>query len=148
MRTSSAKAKGRRLQDFIRDTFRYIFKEQLEPDDIKCAIMGTSGTDIVLSPAAKKLIPFDIESKNQENVSIPAALRQASANAKPGRVPLVVFKKNHGKVYVALEYDAFMKLIYKADIQQITEAIKKQEAELKPDVTVEPPKYDVFKEGV
>ena len=56
MKASSSKAKGRRLQDFVREKLRSIFTS-LEDDDIKSAIMGESGEDIKLSPAAKKRVP-------------------------------------------------------------------------------------------
>lgn len=69
MKTRSAKAKGRRLQDSVRKLLLENFP-QLEDDDIKTAIMGESGEDIHLSPAARKLIPYSIECKNQEALSI------------------------------------------------------------------------------
>ena len=64
MKTASKKAKGRKLQDFVRDKLRGLFNN-LEEDDIKSAIMGESGEDIKLSPAARKLIPYSFECKNQ-----------------------------------------------------------------------------------
>lgn len=113
MKTHSAKAKGRFLQDKVRDTFRFIFKNKgLEDADIKSAIMGTSGCDIVLSPAAKRLIIFDIEVKNQEKLNINEALKQAESNSTKNRIPLLVFHKNHGKVYCALEFDSLIELLY------------------------------------
>ena len=62
MKTRSAKAKGRRLQNKIRDLLLEEFKE-LEPDDIRTAIMGETGEDIKLSPAARKKIPYSFECK-------------------------------------------------------------------------------------
>ena len=112
MKTSSAKAKGRVLQDFIRDVFRDIFRDVLEKDDITSRIMGCSGTDIILSPQASKLIPFSIESKNQEKFSINKSLRQAIDNAEDDRIPLVVFSKNRDDIYVSLKFNDFIKLIY------------------------------------
>jgi hypothetical protein len=109
--TRSRKAKGRKLQDYVRETLRYIFRNKLEDDDIKCAIMGQNGEDLVLSPAAKKLIPFAIECKNQEKLNIHSALKQAETNAKD-RIPLLIFTKNRTKKYVALEYHTFLKLMY------------------------------------
>ena len=47
MKTRSAKAKGRRLQNKIRDLLLEEFKD-LEPDDIRTAIMGETGEDIKL----------------------------------------------------------------------------------------------------
>jgi len=112
MRTSSAKAKGRRLQDFVRDIFRDIFRDKLEQDDITSRQMGGSGTDVVLTPASKKLIPFDIEAKNQEKFNLNEAMKQAIHNAKPGRIPVVVFSKNQDDVYIALKFIDLINLIY------------------------------------
>ena len=50
MKTSSAKAKGRRLQQKVRDLLLETFTE-LEPDDIRSTSMGVSGEDLQLSPA-------------------------------------------------------------------------------------------------
>ena len=69
MKTSSAKAKGRRLQQKVRDLLLETFTE-LEPDDIRSTSMGVSGEDLQLSPAARKLIPFAIECKNQEKLNV------------------------------------------------------------------------------
>ena len=41
MKTSSAKAKGRALQDWTRDTLKSLFK--FTDDDLKCAVMGETG---------------------------------------------------------------------------------------------------------
>ena len=112
MRTSSAKAKGRKLQDFIRDVFRDIFREKLDVDDITSRQMGGAGTDIVLTPSAKKVIPFDIEAKNQERFNLNEAMKQSIANSKDGRIPMVVFSKNQDDVYVSLKFIDFVKLVY------------------------------------
>ena len=128
MRTSSAKAKGRRMQDLVRDTFRHIFKEQLEPDDITSRQMGGSGVDVILTPAARKLIPFDVEAKNQEKLNVTSALQQASENAKPDRIPLLIFKRNHGKVYAALEFEHLVKLLYNQDLQKIIVEVAQEKA--------------------
>ena len=44
----SRKAKGRRLQNWVRDTLLSLFPK-LTDDDIYCAIMGERGVDIKLS---------------------------------------------------------------------------------------------------
>lgn len=107
MRASSAKAKGRRLQDYVKGQILHWFPT-LHEDDVKCAIMGESGQDIHLSPAAQKLFPFAVEAKNQERMNIWDALKQAEAHARPGLDPLVVFKRNRSEVYVALKLDDFL----------------------------------------
>ena len=86
--------------------------------------MGDSGADLKLSPAAKRQICFEFESKNQEKLNINAALQQAESNTPKGRIPLLVFHKNHGKVYCALEWEHFIKLIYNVDIVDVKAYIK------------------------
>jgi len=54
MKPRSAKNKGKRLQNAVRDMILENFT-QLEPDDVVSTLMGDSGTDIKLSPAARKL---------------------------------------------------------------------------------------------
>lgn len=109
MKPSSAKAKGRRLQQEIRDRILCAFPS-LEPDDVKCAIMGEAGEDVKLSPAARKLFPFSVEAKNTEKLAIWQALEQAEKN-RGGWEPLLVFRRNRSKTYVALEMDAFLEIL-------------------------------------
>ena len=110
MNTRSGKAKGRRLQNKIRDLLLEHFSDKLEPDDIKVAIMGESGEDIKLSPAARKLIPYSFECKNQEKLSIWSSLEQAAENSGY-YPPVLIFKRNRSKTYVVVELEEFMKLI-------------------------------------
>ena len=109
MKTRSAKAKGRRLQNKIRDLLLEEFKE-LEPDDIRTAIMGETGEDIKLSPAARKQIPYSFECKNQEKLNIWSSLEQAEENSGD-YPPILIFKRNRSKTYVTIELEEFMKLI-------------------------------------
>ena len=105
----SSKAKGRRLQNLVRDKLREKFTS-LEEDDIKSAIMGTVGEDIVLSPAAKKVIPFSFECKNVERLQFWKTVEQAEGNSN-GRTPVIVVKKNGRKPYVALPLEDWLELI-------------------------------------
>jgi hypothetical protein len=112
MKTSSAKAKGRRLQDAIRDKLRSRFlKYGLEDDDIQSAIMGESGTDVKLSPAARLSFPYSTECKNQEKINIWSAIKQAEENAPDGLEPVVFFKRNRSKTYAVIEVDHFFDLV-------------------------------------
>ena len=105
----SSKAKGRRLQNFVRDKLRDLFTS-LEPDDIKSQTMGMTGEDIVLSPAARKKIPYSIECKNVEKLNIWSALQQSEDNCND-MTPAVIFKRNHSNTYVAIPFDHFIELI-------------------------------------
>jgi len=109
MKTRSAKNKGKRLQNTVRDVLLETF-DTLEPDDIKSAIMGDSGEDIQLSPAARKLIPYSIECKNQEKLNIWSALEQAEGNKGVSK-PVLIFKRNRSKTYAVLELEDFVELI-------------------------------------
>jgi len=109
MKTRSAKNKGKRLQNKVRDILLETF-DTLEPDDIRSAVMGDSGEDIQLSPAARKLIPYSIECKNQEKLNIWSALEQAEDNSKDS-TPVLIFKRNRSKTYAVLEIEEFIKLI-------------------------------------
>ena len=109
MKTRSAKNKGKRLQNDVRDLILETFTE-LEPDDVRSTTMGDSGEDILLSPAARKLFPFSTECKNQEKLNIWSSLEQAEDNAGK-HIPLVVFKRNRSKTYVAMNIDYLMELL-------------------------------------
>ena len=112
MKTSSCKAKGRRLQDAVVKSLYENYK-QLREGDIRPAIMGESGRDVKLSPTAEDVIPFDVECKNQEKINIWAAMEQAKENVKEGRIPLVIFKRNHSKTYAILEWEHLLELLNK-----------------------------------
>ena len=109
MKPSSAKGKGRRLQNEVREKLLKSFLS-LEPDDIKCAVMGESGEDIKLSPLAQRTIPYSFECKNQERLNIWSSLEQAEENCN-GREPVLVFKRNRTKVYIAMDFEKFLTLI-------------------------------------
>ena len=108
MKSRSAKNKGKRLQNSVRDILLETFN-QLEPDDIRSAIMGESGEDIKLSPAARKLIPYSFECKNQEKLNIWSAYDQAESNSGDYE-PLVVIKRNRQKPLVVLDAEYFFQL--------------------------------------
>jgi len=109
MKTRSAKSKGRRLQNQIKELLLESFKE-LEPDDVRSAIMGETGEDIKLSPAARRQIPYSFECKNQEKINIWESLNQAEENSGD-YPPVLIFKRNRSKTYVTIELEEFIKLI-------------------------------------
>ncbi len=110
MKARSAKNKGKRLQNLLRDKLLDSMLGELEEDDIKSAIMGDSGEDIKLSPAARKLIKYSFECKNQERLHIWKALQQAEENSNE-RNPVLVFTRNRHKTYACIELDEFIKLM-------------------------------------
>ena len=109
MKPRSAKNKGKRLQNKVRDLILEKFN-QLEPDDVRSVTMGDSGEDILLSPAARKLFPFSTECKNQEKLNIWSSLEQAESNSG-NHIPIVIFKRNRSKTFVALEFEKLLELL-------------------------------------
>ena len=109
MKSRSAKNKGKRLQNKVRDLLLETFN-QLEPDDVRSAIMGEQGEDIKLSPAARRLIPYSFECKNQESLNIWSSLQQAEENSGVSS-PVLIFKRNRSKTYAVLNVEDFIKLI-------------------------------------
>ena len=114
MKVKSVKAKGRALQNLLRDKLREMFitnwtkMPKLKKDDIKSQTMGMTGEDIILSPAARKIIPYSFECKNVEKLNIWSTLDQAETNAPDNVTPIAIIKRNHSKVYVVIEFDAWI----------------------------------------
>ena len=110
MNVRSNKAKGRKLQNMVRDILRDSFPT-LEEDDIKSQTMGMTGEDIVLSPAARKLIPYSFECKNVERLQMWQAIEQCETNKPEGTEPAIVFKKNGKQPYVAIPLTTFCDML-------------------------------------
>jgi hypothetical protein len=109
MKSRSAKNKGKRLQNNVRDLILEKF-QQLEEDDVRSITMGDSGEDILLSPAARKLFPFSVECKNQEKLNVWSSLEQTETNAGK-HTPLLIFKRNRSKTYAVLQLDDLMEML-------------------------------------
>lgn len=90
IKTSSAKSKGRALCSHVAGRLRAVFG--LAEADVFVPASSSSGQDLHLSPAARKVLPFAWEMKNTRACSPQAWLRQSQANAKEGELPLVVWK--------------------------------------------------------
>ena len=115
----SRKAKGRRLQDWVRDSLRGLFLT-LTDDDVKVAIMGERGADVKLSKQAKKLFPYDIECKNTEGwAKVYNAYDQADGHGSDH--PVVFIKMNRRTPLAIVDAKHFMKL---NNVGFITDPIK------------------------
>ena len=107
MKTQSAKAKGRRLQQWFRDLL--IERLDVHPEDIESRSMGAGGEDLIMARAARKIFPYSIECKNQEKVNIWDAYEQAQENSG-NYEPIVVLKRNKTNPLVLVDADYFVKL--------------------------------------
>lgn len=109
MKPSSAKAKGRRLQQQLAKDVTAAFG--LSEGDVLSRSSGATGTDLILSPAAAKVFPFAVEAKNQERVNIWQSWKQTHANGMTGLTPLLIISRNAVSTPLAiLAWDDFLTL--------------------------------------
>jgi NAD(P)H-flavin reductase len=103
-------AKGRRLQNYVRDRILKTFRH-LKSKDVVCVENYVPGPDIILSKVARKLCPYQFEIKNQEKMkTIYDFLKQASKNARKSE-PVVVMKMNTRSPIVVIDFEHFLELI-------------------------------------
>ena len=107
MKTQSAKAKGRKLQQWVRD--QLIEQLDVHPEDIESRSMGAGGEDLIMARAARQKFPFSIECKNVEKLNVWEAYKQAKENSKDYE-PIVVMKKNNHRPLVVVDAEHFVKI--------------------------------------
>ena len=107
MKPQSAKSKGRKFQQWVRD----LLIEQLDihPEDIESRSMGAAGEDIMMARSARNIFPMSIECKNQQSVNIWKAYEQAEENSGDYE-PIVFLKRNNTKPMVLVDAEYFVKL--------------------------------------
>lgn len=112
MKTSSAKAKGRRLQQRVRDDLRTLAGARLDPTDIESTPMGVNGVDVILSKAARDLFgPLAIEAKNVEVLNAVGVFQaHLDKYAPKGKIALMVHSRNHIEPRVTLLWSDFVRL--------------------------------------
>ena len=107
MKTSSAKAKGRRFQQWVRD--QLIEQLDVHPEDIESRSMGAGGEALIMARAAREKFPYSIECKNQESLNIWKAYEQATENSG-NYEPVVFIKRNNQKPLVVIDAEYFITL--------------------------------------
>lgn len=113
----SAKAKGRKLQQLVRDHVLRVFQSLLTEDDVWSRSMGAGGTDVQLSAKAKTLFPYSVECKAGKFGTIPKTVYNWIDQAKEHESgePLVVFRADYKDVYAIVSLEHFMELIERAN---------------------------------
>ena len=107
MKPQSAKAKGRRLQQWFRDLL--IEKLNIHPEDIESRSMGAGGEDLIMARAAREKFPYSVECKNQEKINLWESYNQAQQNSK-NHEPVVILKRNNSKPLILVDAEYFVKL--------------------------------------
>lgn len=107
MKTQSAKAKGRRFQQWVRDKLIEVLS--IHPEDIESRSMGAGGEDLIMARAARESFPYSIECKNQEKINLWESYKQATENSGKYE-PVVFIKRNNHKPLVVVDADYFINL--------------------------------------
>jgi hypothetical protein len=108
VKISSAKAKGRALQQKVAAKLLAAFPS-LQADDIKSTPMSSSGEDVQLSPAARKVLGVQIECKKHAKHAVYTFYDQCAKTGK--HQPLVVIEADRRKPLAVVDLDYFVSLL-------------------------------------
>lgn len=109
IKPASAKAKGRRFQQWIRTQLIKSFG--LSPTDVQSQPMGSGGEDLVLGDQSRKVFPYSIEAKHRQSYKeLYKAYEQARANTPKGCEPLFIVRTNREDPLVVMSFDHFIHL--------------------------------------
>ena len=110
MNNQSRKAKGRFLQNLVKERILKLFPA-LTKKDIRCARRGENGADIkLLSLTARKLIPYNIETKNREEYK--TIYKHYKQTVKHGKMePLLIIKSNRERPLAIINLEHFFNLL-------------------------------------
>lgn len=107
MKAQSAKAKGRKLQQWVRDKIIEYFREWgVAPEDVKSTSMGAGGEDVTLSPFAREMFPYSVECKSHKSMAIYKYYDQAKSNSGDNE-PLLIVKINNREPLAVVDADHF-----------------------------------------
>jgi hypothetical protein len=112
IKPSSAKAKGRKLQNWVRDKILATFPS-LDPSDVLSTSMGAGGEDVKLSAAARNHFAYSVECKSLKAIAVYKHHDQAANNCPAGAEPLVVLKANRRRPLVLIDAEHFFNLFRK-----------------------------------
>jgi phosphoribosyl-dephospho-CoA transferase len=117
MTPQSAKAKGRKLQQYVRDAILRVYVG-LTLRDVVSTSMGAGGADIKLSEAAFKNFPYAVECKaNAKNATV-TLFKQAQEHAKAtGGEPVLIIKVDREKPVAVVDFEHFLELTTRIGVQ-------------------------------
>lgn len=110
MKPQSAKAKGRKLQQLVRDIILAKFPE-LNKDDVRSTSMGAPGEDIQLSQAARRLLPIQIECKNKAKMAVHTLYEEAKDHGE--HIPVLIVKEDYGIPLAVVDAEWFFNMLRK-----------------------------------
>jgi len=111
IRVSSAKAKGRSLQQWACQKISEITGYKWGKDEaIESRGMGQTGVDVRMERRVRMAFPFSVECKYQESWSIPAWVDQARKNILPGTDWLLIVRRNRIDPIVIMDGERFFQI--------------------------------------
>lgn len=106
----AAKAKGRKLQQVVRDKIIELLKPHgIIPEDVKSTAMGQGGEDVQLSPLARTFLPVSVECKSHKAFAVYKPYEQAET-ASGDNEPLLVIKGDRKKPLAVIDLDYYFYL--------------------------------------
>jgi hypothetical protein len=108
MKPSSCKAKGRSFQQKVATWLLAKFPT-LQPDDIRSCSMGSGGEDLQLSPAARLLIPHQIECKKHKSFAVYGLYDQARKHGK--HEPLLIIEADRREPLAVVNLAYYLNLL-------------------------------------
>lgn len=110
MKTSSAKAKGRRLAQLVRAKLLKQYGDDEDSTNVVVTPSGINGPDLQLHGDFANM-PYVFECKNQEKVNLWASWEQAQSHVKKEtQIPVLVIGRNRTKPIVVLDLDDFIRI--------------------------------------
>ena len=105
----SGKAKGRKFQQWVRDTIlTYGKRHGIMPEDVKSTSMGAQGEDVQLSRFAREFFPWCIECKAHKSFVVYKVYEQAEGHG--GHEPVVFLKADRKKPLAVVDAEYLIKL--------------------------------------
>jgi len=106
----AAKAKGRRLQQDVRDKIQLLLKPYgVVEDDVKSTTMGEGGEDVQLSPLARRLLPISVECKSRKAFAVYKDYEQ-SDKASGTNEPVLIIRGDRKPALALVDLDYYFML--------------------------------------
>lgn len=110
IKPQSAKAKGRKFQQYCRDKVLELLRPYgIVQDDVKSTGMGQSGEDLQFSPAARKFLPISVECKSLKAIAVYKLYEQAEQYQDKGE-PVLFIKADRKKPLAVVDLEYYLKL--------------------------------------
>jgi len=110
---AAAKQKGRQFEQEVVDAIRVYFPA-LTDEDVRKVAASCSGSDVILSDHAKKIVPVNIEAKRRKSVGlIYDALDQAHKDN--GLLDMVAVRADRRPALAVVRLDLFLDMLAALD---------------------------------